>query len=132
MSDWDSVPILVPGSASASDTPQAGQADSLESSAEQMPAEIETSPVVHLGDNPVARDVRDALLALQHVETATVDASKVERLAAPVLQVLLAAFKEAASHGSKIAVRNPSFAFTLAFEAFGLGGDNEPFIVEYN
>jgi hypothetical protein len=38
---------------------------------------------------------------------------------------------EADAAGRRAVVVSPSFAFSLAFESFGFGADNEPFTVEY-
>jgi anti-anti-sigma regulatory factor len=86
---------------------------------------------LRLGRAPDARELRDALLALPPDASPAIDASEVERISCAAFQVLLATLRAAAARGGKLRVLNPSFAFTLAFEAFGLGGDDEPFTVEY-
>ncbi len=87
--------------------------------------------LIRLGAKPDAATLRDALLALTDLGEARVDASEVERLSGPAFQVLLIAMRDALFAGSKIRIVNPSFAFGLCFEAFGLGGDLEPFQAEY-
>lgn len=89
-------------------------------------------PALKLGAKPQARDIREAMLALPTLAGARIDASEVEKLAAPTIQVLLCAFKDAARAGSPMAVISPSFVFSLAFETYGFAGDHEPFTVEYN
>ncbi len=86
---------------------------------------------IKLGQSPNAQNLRDALLALPDLGQARVDASEIERLPGPVFQVLLIAMRDALCAGGRIRVVNPSFAFGLCFEAFGLGGDLEPFEAEY-
>jgi hypothetical protein len=88
-------------------------------------------PAVALEANPSPRALHDALLAFPDGEPLRLDASAVERLSAPAMQVLIAALVPSAAGDQRAAVLNPSFAFTLAFEAYGLGGDNEPFTVEF-
>ncbi len=87
--------------------------------------------MIRLGAKPDAATLRDALLALPDLGAARVDASEVERLSGPAFQVLLIAMRDALFGGGKIRIVNPSFAFGLCFEAFGLGGDLEPFQAEY-
>jgi anti-anti-sigma regulatory factor len=87
--------------------------------------------LIRLGAKPDAAALRDALLALEDLGAARVDASEVERLPGPAFQILLIAMRDALFAGGKIRVVNPSFAFGLCFEAFGLGGDLEPFQAEY-
>ncbi len=87
--------------------------------------------LIRLGAKPDATTLRDALMALEHLGTARVDASEVERLPGPAFQILLIAMRDALFAGGKMRVVNPSFAFGLCFEAFGLGGDLEPFQAEY-
>jgi anti-anti-sigma regulatory factor len=58
-------------------------------------------------------------------------ADQVERLSPAALQTLIAAMREADTAGRTAVVVSPSFAFSLAFESFGFGADNEPFTVEY-
>lgn len=98
-------------------------------------ATVPTDPfdpsAVTLEANPSPRALREALLAVPDGELLRLDASAVERLTAPAMQVLLAALVPGAAEGRRASVLNPSFAFTLAFEAYGLGGDNEPFTVEF-
>ncbi len=86
---------------------------------------------VVLDANPDARALREALLGALDTGAPVVEAGGVERLTPAAFQVLLAAMRDAAAAGARLVVRNPSFAFSLTFEAFGLGGDNEPFTVEY-
>lgn len=90
------------------------------------------APSLRLGAVPVARGLHEALLRRTAEDPVVLDASEVERLSGPVLQVILAAIIEASGRGAQVVVRDPSFAFTLTFEAYGLGGDNEPFTVEYS
>ncbi len=87
--------------------------------------------MIRLGAKPDAAALRDAFLAIADLGSARVDASEVERLPGPAFQVLLIAMRDALFAGGKIRVVNPSFAFGLCFEAFGLGGDLEPFQAEY-
>jgi hypothetical protein len=98
--------------------------------AEAAPADASPDGVA-LGAYPDARAVRDALLALPGHAAPRIDAQRVERLPPAVLQVVLAAARDADAAGSRLTVVNPSFAFSLAFEAYGFGGSNEPFFVEY-
>ncbi len=94
-------------------------------------AEEADDGMIRLGAKPDAATLRDALLALADLGEARVDASEVERLSGPAFQVLLIAMRDALFAGGKIRIVNPSFAFGLCFEAFGLGGDLEPFQAEY-
>ena len=87
--------------------------------------------LIRLGAKPDAAALRDALLALDDLGAARIDASEVERLPGPAFQILLIAMRDALFAGGKIRIVNPSFAFGLCFEAFGLGGDLEPFQAEY-
>ncbi len=50
----------------------------------------------------------------------------------PMIQLVLAACQTAKSDGAQLTIIDPSFAFTLAFEAFGFGPDNEPYAVEFS
>jgi anti-anti-sigma regulatory factor len=86
---------------------------------------------VMLAADPDARELKEALVAALAAGAPAVDASPVERLSPAAFQVLLAAMRDASAAGARLTVRNPSFAFSLTFEAFGLGGDDEPFTVEY-
>ena len=86
--------------------------------------------LIRLGSDPAPDDLHAALL--ERGAGARVDASAVERLRTPVVQILLAAMRQATDAGRPMAVVSPSFAFSLTFEAFGLGGDHEPFTVEYS
>jgi len=123
MSGWDDAPLEV-GSVEA-------QLDAQDSGGWGEEA-VEASPAVKLGAQPQARDIRDAMLALPTLAGARIDASEVEKLSAPTIQVLLCAFRDAARDGAPIAVLSPSFVFSLALETYGFGGDREPFTVEYS
>ncbi len=74
---------------------------------------------------------RDFLTALVQLGDIAVEASQVERLPAAALQVLLAAGLDLAGRGDRLIAVNPSFAFGLAFEAFGFVEGREAFHVEY-
>jgi anti-anti-sigma regulatory factor len=87
---------------------------------------------IDLGTRPDAAALVEALIGWPSDVAPLVDASRVERLSGAAMQVLLAGSAEAARQGRRLRVLNPSFAFTLVFEAFGLGGDNEPFVVEFS
>jgi anti-anti-sigma regulatory factor len=131
-----------PGGMSGSagdDTPGAWpeEADALLPDADWAASSDRPSPVsgdgpIRLDTCPDARALRAALLAAQPLADARLDASQVARLPLPAIQVLLAAVHEAGAAGGRLTVLDPSFAFTLAFEALGLGGDDEPFNVEYS
>lgn len=96
------------------------------------PADGAGAAAIRLGPRPKAGEVRQALLDLPALAAARIDASEVEKLSAPMLQVLLAAFRDAAREGAPVVVASPSFAFSLAFETYGFGGEREPFTVEYS
>ncbi|MGL4975222.1 MAG: STAS domain-containing protein, partial [Bosea sp. (in: a-proteobacteria)] len=76
--------------------------------------------------------LKELLLAAALCSPPRMDASGVERLSASAMQVLMAAMQDALRQGERWRVLSPSFAFTLSFEAYGLGGSNEPFTVEYS
>jgi hypothetical protein len=89
------------------------------------------APVV-LPEVPDAAALLAAILARPPALPLRFAANAVQRLGCPALQVLLGAMREAAAGGSRAVVVDPSFAFTLAFESFGFGGETEPFTVEYS
>lgn len=84
-----------------------------------------------LGDNPDPEALLAALRSWPDGRPPRFDGSAVTRLSMPALQVILAAIRDAAATGGRLIVQDPSFAFTLAFEAFGFGGADEPFTSEY-
>lgn len=94
-------------------------------------AESDGGDAIRLGARPDAAVLKQALLNLPQLAGARIDASEVERLPGAAFQVLLVAMRDALLAGGKIRIINPSFAFGLCFEAFGLGGDLEPFHAEY-
>jgi anti-anti-sigma regulatory factor len=85
----------------------------------------------------VLADVPDAAALLRQLQAhhagsqLRVLADQVQRLGTAALQVLVTAMTEADAAGRRVIVVSPSFAFSLAFESFGFGADNEPFIVEF-
>jgi anti-anti-sigma regulatory factor len=97
-----------------------------------QPDLVDAPGAIRLDANTDARALRDALLALPAGDPVRIDASQVERLSGSVLQLLLVAVKHAEAADSRLTIVDPSFAFSLAFEAFGLGGTDEPFNVEYS
>jgi hypothetical protein len=101
--------------------------------AEDAPAEAAADAAVVLAARPVAGEVLRELAARIRTdpEGLVVDASAVERLPMPVIQVLLAGAGELRAAGRGLRVRNPSFTFGLAFEALGFTGEREIFTVEY-
>jgi hypothetical protein len=98
------------------------------------PADVDSngSAAVTLTEDPDAAALLAALRALPEGSTPRIDGSAVARLSMPALQVLLAAMREAGEAGARLAIRDPSFALSLAFEAFGFCGPDEPFTVEYS
>jgi anti-anti-sigma regulatory factor len=86
---------------------------------------------VCLPADPDAHDLKELLLVTAGSGYPRIDASLVARLSGPAMQVLLVAMQDALRAGQKRRVLSPSFAFTLSFEAYGLGGTHEPFTVEY-
>jgi hypothetical protein len=107
----------------AADLPQPGWDD-----APAAPPQPDASALI-LAPCPDAAALRIALMAQP---APRLDASAVEKLPGPALQVLLAAMRDARAAGDSVVILNPSFAFSLTFEAFGFGADNEPFTVEYS
>jgi anti-anti-sigma regulatory factor len=106
---------------------------SSDASADDWDGAVEGPPVLSLPARPSAEELRRALLPLlsQDGGALAIDAAEVERLPMPVVQVLLAAIRELKAAGRVLTVRNPSFAFGLAFEALGYAGEREIFTVEY-
>jgi STAS domain len=122
MSEWDSNALLSADTAWDDATGAAGAENSAGTVADDL---------LCLSADPDPRDLKDALIAATGTGHMRIDASAVERLSGPAMQVLLAAMQDALGDGRKLDVLSPSFAFTLSFEAYGLGGSNEPFTVEY-
>lgn len=85
---------------------------------------LEASPV------PVVLH-RQLCEALEQGVDVCVDASAVERLSTACIQLLAAVHADLSALGNKLIIRNPSFAFGLAFEALGFEGEREIFTVEY-
>jgi anti-anti-sigma regulatory factor len=141
MTDWDDPqPAAAPAMPTAPAAPDAGWGEpgwsepgwSDDISAAAAAPDAGGDERLRLEPTPDARALRDALLAAGSAPSVRIDASQVERLPGPAMQTLLALARDAAAEGGRITVLDPSFAFSLAFEAFGLGGDNEPFNVEYS
>jgi anti-anti-sigma regulatory factor len=80
---------------------------------------------------PSAKDIREQLLHLRPDEPPVFDAEAVERLSTTMVQILLSCMKHAIMAGQEVVVLNPSFAFNLAFRAFGFADSTELFSVQY-
>jgi anti-anti-sigma regulatory factor len=87
---------------------------------------------IPLRGTPDAAALLAALRAWPAGESPRLDASEATHLPMPVLQVLLAAMRAASAIGGRLTIRNPAFAFSLAFEALGFTEADEPFTVEYD
>ncbi len=148
MNDWDA-PLAEPAPAAPAPAALAGDGWGADLPVElppDLPADLPAAPAaaadepaeppsaasgVALAASPDAAALKAALLGAMERGEARIDAAAVERLPGPALQVLLAAMRDERAAGRSLVVANPSFAFSLAFEAYGFGADTEPFTVEY-
>lgn len=95
-------------------------------------AQASHEEIVALSARPEAETLQRALLgAMAQPGDVAFDAGAVERLDVAAMQVLLAAMLDLKRRGDRLVAVNPSFAFGLAFEAFGFAGETEAFTVEY-
>eukprot|EP01036_Dinobryon_divergens_P008139 gene8139-10877_t len=77
-----------------------------------------------LKDRPGAGELKYLLLpAIESGRPVIIDASAVEKLPMPALQVILSAAATLQARSTGLIIRNATFTFTQAFEALGFAGN---------
>ncbi len=99
------------------DSVVAMNADEGECARSAMPGARQLSAVLGFAE---AKELHESLKVALHEPELTLDASDVDRMSTPCVQVLLAAGRLADSEGRRFTIKNASQSFLAALEDFGL------------